>query len=230
MKRGKIVILASIFAAILLAVQIVIIRNAVNYQPEVTVLFAKSKIPAKTEISDDMIVEKKVGINFANKLAIKNKADVIGKSAAVDIEDGEMLLTSRMVNKDELEASPIKDKNNRLFTIEFKPDQANGWWLQVDQFVDIYFVPNEKVVLKPSQMSKNPPNNEARSDLDIDVDRVLTYEKVRVAGIIDEKGKHVKASDKSTLPKYISFEVTPEQAKMLAFAKSNGRIEISLVP
>ena len=38
----------------------------------------------------------------------------------------------------------VKDKNSRLFTVEFRGDQANGCQLKEGQYVDIIFIPDEK--------------------------------------------------------------------------------------
>lgn len=54
--------------------------------------------------------------------------------------------------------------------------------------------------------------------------------KIRVAAIISQEGKLIKNDDRYSLPKYICFEVNTEQDEMLAYAKSNGRIELSVIP
>ena len=47
---------------------------------------------------------------------------------------------------------------------------------------------------------------------------------------IDEKGRLVKDTEGTALPRYISFELSDDQCDFLAYAKGNGRLEISVIP
>lgn len=206
MRKLKMVVAAILLVVILVGVEIYIIRGASKYEPEVEIVFASVKINEKTVITSDMLEIKKVGLGSAHKLSTKKPEEVIGKKAIMDIESGEMMLSSK-VGLDEMKEIKVKDKNNRLFSVEFKGDQANGWWVLTGQNVDIIFVPNE-----------NYKNGKQ------------TLKKIRVAALIDEKGKLLENSDRATLPRYISFEVTDEQADFLAAAKGGGRLELSVIP
>ena len=50
---------------------------------------------------------------------------------------------------------------------------------------------------------------------------------VRIAGIFDEDAKQTDITEADSIPKYLSFEVTAEQAVFLAYAKNNGKLELS---
>ena len=105
-----------------------------------------------------------------------------------------------------------------MFTVEFNGDQVNGWWLKEGQYVDIIFIPSEKAQ-KVTTITDDQKTYK--------VERVRN---VRVAAIIDDKGKLVKDSEKASTPKYVSFEVNDKLDEFLAYAKGNGRLEISVIP
>lgn len=246
MKKISKLLLIALGVIALLIVEIVIVKVGSQYEPEVTVIYARTNIPVKTEITDEMLVEKQVSLTYVHKLSVRNKADLIGKKAKNDIEAGEMILTSRIGNINEMQGIPMVNKNNRLFSVEFKPDQVNGWWLLVNQHVDIIFVPNPSAAAAPITNS-NPANmisdaegvNKVTPISVNDEERITTINKstgivrinnVRVAAIIDDFYKQMNNSERTGDPKYICFEVSPEQDEFLAWAKKNGSLEISVRP
>ena len=156
-----------------------------------------------------MLEMKEVSIGLAHSKSITDIDKLVGEKTKMNIEAKEMILDSKIYKENEKkERIPVKSDNNRLFTLELKGDQANGWWIDVDQYVDILFVPSQK--------------SEERT--------VERMGKIRVAAIISQEGKLIKNDDRYSLPKYICFEVNTEQDEMLAYAKSNGRIELSVIP
>lgn len=142
MRNLKMVAAILLLVILLTGVEIFIVRSASRYEPEVEVVFAKQRIPQKTEITPDMLEVRKIGVGLAHRLSVKKTGEAAGKKAVMDIESGEMLLSSKL-GLDEMQQIEVKDKNKRLFSVEFKGDQANGWWVLVDQYVDILFIPNE---------------------------------------------------------------------------------------
>ncbi len=209
MKRTKLIIVTIILSVVLLAAQIYIVKVGSEYEAKVKVAFAKEYISANTEITADMLEMKEVNIGLAHPKSITDIDKLIGEKTKMNIEAKEMILDSKIYKENEKkERIPVKSDNNRLFTLELKGDQANGWWIDVDQYVDILFVPSQK--------------SEERT--------VERMGKIRVAAIISQEGKLIKNDDRYSLPKYICFEVNTEQDEMLAYAKSNGRIELSVIP
>lgn len=212
MKRFKMLVAVALLTVILVGAEIYIIRAATSYEPVTEVVFARVKIPEDTLITGEMLEIKKVGLASVHKLSVRKSENILGKRSATDIESGEMILSSKVGSSDAMEKIKVKDKNKRLFSVEFKGDQANGWWLLTDQNVDIIFVPGE------AGTSEGMGND------------VKKLENIRIAALIDERGKLLKNNDRSTLPRYISFEVTDQQAAFLAEAKSKGRLELSVIP
>lgn len=210
MRRFRTIIAAFLLVIILVVIEIIIVKGASNYEPQSEVIFARMRIPERTMITADMLVIKKLGLKDIHSMALRSMKEVAGKRAKSDIEAGEMILSARL-GFEGMEKIQVKDKTKRLFAVEFKGDQANGWWLMADQYVDILFIPNEK--------RGNMP-----------IGNVQKLRGIRVAAMIDDNGKLLKNKDRTTLPKFISFEVSEQEAEFLAYAKSNGRLEVSVVP
>lgn len=210
MKRTKLIIITVILSMVLLAAQIYIVKAGSEYEAKVKVAFAKGYIPANTEITEDMLEMGEVNIGLTHLKSVTNAEKLIGKKTKMDIEAKEMILESKIYKENELmEKIAVKDDNNRLFTLELKGDQVNGWWIEADQYVDILFVPTQK----PEER------------------KVERIEKVRVAALITQEGRLIKNSnDRNVIPKYICLEVDTKQDELLAFAKGNGRIELSVIP
>jgi len=211
------------------------IKAISNYEPKITVVYAKKAIEAKTIIKDDMLTEKKVSLSSGHKLAAKSKSEIIGKRTIVNITNGELLLSNKYNDSDNINTLSSKNKNNRLFSVEFKPDQANAWMLKLDQSVDIIFVPNESSNTNSVLNIPKQPNTQQVTAQSTNLQggynkkSIVRLENIRVAGVVNDVGKNIDPQKPEGIPKLIIFEVTTEQDQFLSWAKSNGRIEISAV-
>lgn len=228
--------LLAVFTLVLILVitEIVIIKSASKYEPQISVVFAKTRIPERTFITPNMLELKDVDVSFVHRMSMRNISDAASKKAGMDIEAGEMVLSGKL-RSEEMEVIEVKDRNKKLFSVEFKGDQANGWWLMTDQLVDIIYIPSEGPVngVAPgnSQVKENGKAAEAESDdFSKAKDKIQVLEDIRVAALIDENGKLLKNKNRTTLPRYVSFEVTDEQVGLLAYAKGHGRLEMSVMP
>jgi len=217
LRRIKLIVLTFLLAVMLLAIEVIIVKSAAKYEPEISVVYAKVHIPEGAVIQEGMLQERKVNISVAHRRSVRNIKDAVGKRARMDIEEGEMMLAGKLVSEGDMQSIRVEDKNSRLFSVEFKGDQANGWQLKAGQHVDIIFVPNEK-----AKASTEWQSGYAGS--------IQILRSVRVAALIDEKGRQLKNYEREVTPRYISFEVTDRQCEFLAFAKGNGRLEISVIP
>ncbi|MEM1724707.1 MAG: RcpC/CpaB family pilus assembly protein [Thermoplasmata archaeon] len=210
--RSKIIIFTFILSVILLIVQIYVIKTAVNYEPKFDAVFAKVFIPSGTQITKDMLEIRKT--DTYHPKAYKAVSGLEGKFAAADIDAGEMIISSRITDMIKQKSTVcLKNPDNVLYTIEFKPDQANGFLIKPDTLVHLIFVPD---------INRLNDSNDTLKD-------VILFENVRIAAVIDDKLKlYSDSSDSvSTNPKYVCFELTKEQFKIIAQAKSRGRIELA---
>jgi len=229
MKRIHMAVIVTLAIVVLLAVEIAIIRSMSDFEPKIAVVYATKQIQPKEEIREDMVELRNISLSYAHKLAVRDLKDVIGRKANVTIESGEMVLSSRIGDIKDIPDIELKNADNRLFTVEFKPDQANGWWLLVDQYVDILFVPNNEPGIAVYDASSEQKLME-RSKERYDESKVVRLENIRVAAIIDEKGTLLTNEKRDVVPRYVSFEVDDKQDAFLAHAKSHGRLEISVRP
>ena len=305
---------------LLVAVEMAIISNASGYESKEKVVFAAERISKNAIITGDMLELREISTEAVHPNAIKSMDIALSKRALMDIEDGEMLLNVKLSADDDGMIEAV-GKNNRLFSLELDVDQANGWQLTEDQYVDIIYVPsnsevrNQSVILEGkkkeiqegqsiggagattqektdaavtgSTVQENsetggmgaavqeksekgsmgaadqgndnvvgigaeesakgldsPGQLVVQETLEIQESSIarVTYavpvevsggvrvmKNIRIAGIIDQDGKLVDVLKTKSLPRYISFEVTQEQAAFLAYAKRNGKLELACI-
>jgi Flp pilus assembly protein CpaB len=212
MKKVYVLITSILLIFILMTGEAIYIRSLSDYEPSVGIVTAKSHINAGMVISAEMLEIKKVNLGSVHKLSLRRINDVAGKTARMDIEAEEALLSSKLGASDEMEGIRVLNSSSRLFTFELKPDQANGWWLKIGQYVDIIFVPDSK-----PETASEP----------IFVKRL---DHIRIAAVINDRGELLGNGKRASMPKYITFEVTNKQDEFLACTKSEGRIELSSIP
>lgn len=217
MTRRKTIVFSLVIAVILFILEVFLIKNIAGIQDKKKVVYTNTKIAANTRITAEMLIVKEVPGNLAHKLSFSDISQAVGKKARTDLEDGEMLLSSKIGTYGSMDGLAVTTPGNRLCCLDLKGDQANGWCIAADQRVDILFVPD------PGRVDKN-------SSMQPDGQSCIKLNSIRVAAIIDDKLKIIKDTDALKSPKYMMVEVTPEQAEMLAFAKGNGRIEIASIP
>jgi len=233
MRKLKFFLFTIVFAFILLVAEVIIIRNASQYEPKLSIVFARTKIPEGALIESSMIEVRKISAGAAHKQSVRDPEGVIGKMARVEIEEGEMILNVKLVEAGEMEELSSVDKKSRLFTVEFEPDQANGWRLKAGQYVDIIYVPNERIVGhdEPQGQADGARNGQINEPLyDAGMSGIRRIRNVRVAALIDNNGNLVRDANRESIPRYISFEVNDNLDEFLAYAKDNGRLEVSVIP
>ncbi|NLC68279.1 MAG: hypothetical protein GX754_05735 [Clostridiaceae bacterium] len=259
MKRINVLVLTIVLAIILLIAEIIIIRSVPGHEPVTTVVFATRKIIAGETFTGDMLGIKEISLDAAHEKSIKNKNELIGKVAITDIEKDEVILESRVTSTENTEQIEIIDKNNRLITVEFKIDQANGWQLKEGQYVDIIFIPSDKndemAISLVTAINKNIGEDGSKNDSgvnsseingngvdaqkrgqnggiiqDVTGTGVYRIRNIRVAALMDEKGRLIRNNKNEAIPRYISFEVNDKLDEFIAYAKGNGRLELSVIP
>lgn len=237
MRRFNRIITAIIIVILLTGVQLFLLKKGAEYEPKTLAVFAAKDIPQGTVLTPDMLTEKEINISMAHKQSFTRIGDAVGRTAKMALVKDEMLLGSRTGEPDTMQEILVVNKENRLYTVEFKADQANGWWLKVDGKVDILFVPNkaDRVIANDEQVVHTEPSVADKADQSIKelagyTKGVVRLEGIRIAALIDEEGHLLENGKRTKLPKYVCFEVTCAQDEFLAWAKGNGRIEVSVVP
>ncbi|NLP08319.1 MAG: hypothetical protein GX385_08985 [Clostridiaceae bacterium] len=214
---------ALVIVILLAVIEMKIISNASGYEAGEKVVVALRDISRDTVITDEMLEIREISSGAVHRDAVRNIGEAVGLRAAADIYSGEALLKSRLTDK-AADAVEVLNKSNRLFCIKPEWDQANAWQLEKDQCVDVVFIPNH---LK--QDNTCPEAAGVVSVLPAQTG-IKVMKNIRIAGFVDEDGEIVKSGEDEKIPRYIIFEVTQEQAVFLAYAKSNGRLELSGIP
>jgi len=233
MRKVKFILLTIVIAFILLIAEIMLIRGASEYEPKLSIVFARTKIPEGALIKSDMLTEKKISAGAVHKYSVRNPDDIIGKVARVEIEEGEMVLNTKLIEAGEMEELSSVNEKSRLFSVEFDPDQVNGWRLKAGQYVDIIYIPDERDMKRNELQSQtNGADGGERYELlqGTGIPGIKRIRNVRIAALIDNNGNLVRDSNRTSLPKYISFEVDDSLDEFLAYAKDNGRLEVSVIP
>jgi Flp pilus assembly protein CpaB len=223
MLKPKYIIPALILAAVLLVAEIMIIRSAVEYEPKVEAVYAAEKIAKGTIITENMLKTRSIDMNVTHRLSFRKTGDVIGKAARMDIEQDEMLLSSKVEEPGNINAIPVLNPEARLFSVELKGDQANGWQLKTGDHVDIIFIPQ-----RTEWRSAENLNGEIKPERP--QGSTVRLENVRIAALVDDSGNVIDDVGKGDSPKYIIFEVEKGRDEFLAYAKANGRLELSVIP
>ncbi len=214
MLKARYIIPAVLLAVVLLVAEIAVIRSATEFEPEGNAVFAAERIEKGTLITEDMLEMRSVRVNLLHRLSARSMETVTGKQALADIEKDEMILKTRTGEYTRQGELTVNNPDSRLFTVEFEGDQANGWQLKSGCHVDIIFIPDARHTLK------QPEDEQA-----------VRLEDIRVAALIDKSGNVLGDFEKGkAVPKYISFELEKGQDEFLAYAKFNGRLEVSLIP
>ncbi len=215
-----------LIVVLLIAIEIAVIANASGYEAKEKVVFARIDIDKNVVIRDDMLELREIGRSVVHPEALKSISEADLKISAMDIEAGEMLLKGKL-SSDERGIIQAEDKSNRLFSVKFEIDQANGWQLANGQYVDVIYVPNK------SEQSRKPAADVGEEAVETaliqEASSVKVLKNIRIAGLINEDGKLIEDLQLEATPRYVSFEVTEEQALFLAYAKSNGKLELSSI-
>lgn len=214
---------AFVIIILLVVIEMKIISSACGYEAKERVVVAARDIGEDTVITGEMLEIREISSSAAHGDAVRKIEDAVGMTAADPIYDGEVLLKGRLTEEaaDTVEAM---NRSNRLYCIEPEWDQANAWQLGKDQHVDVVFVPNH--------LNQDNVCPEAAGVISVTPSQtgMKIMKNIRIAGLVDEEGEVVKNSETEKIPKYIILEVTQDQAVFIAYAKSNGRIELLAIP
>lgn len=179
-KLGWIIGTASV-TVIVLVIELMIISKASDYETREKVVFAKVSIDEGNIITSDMLEIREIASELVTNGTVRSIEEAEAKVSAMKIEAGEIMLKAKLQNGDN-STIEVSDKSNRLFSIRFETDQANGWQLEKGQLVDLICIPNgdqEGRIFRPDE------NSEAEADLQTSPDENVVspiYEGEAAAG------------------------------------------------
>lgn len=222
-KRSGWIIGAFIILIVLVAAEMTIISYASREDVKQKVVCAAVRIEKNSVITANMLEIRDISSDAVHPDALDSIDEAVAMRAGMVIEAGEMLLQGKLL-PDKNDIIRAQDNSKRLISVELRVDQANAWQLAEDQYVDIIYVPNNESGADQS------PAAEGVVDASSSSKRVKMIKNIRIAGVIDEDAKRVDITEMDSVPKYVSFEVTEEQAVFIAYAKNNGKLELSCIP
>jgi flagella basal body P-ring formation protein FlgA len=85
MRKTRFIIITSLLVVVLLITEVVIVKNVSKYEPEFTVIYARTRIPSKTIIKPEMLAEKKINISLIHRQAYRTIAELTDKRVKSDI-------------------------------------------------------------------------------------------------------------------------------------------------
>jgi len=212
-----------IILIVLVAAEVSIISYVSKDDIKQKVVCAAVRIEKNTVITANMLEIREISSDAVHPEALGNIDEAVSMRAGMVIEAGEMLLKGKLFSR-ENDIIRARDANKRLISAEFRADQANAWQLVEDQYVDIIYVPNK------ADEEEQPPEAEGVVDASSEPNGVKMIKGIRIAGVIDEDAKKADIRETDSIPKYVSFEVTQEQAVFIAYAKNNGKLELCCIP
>lgn len=226
MSKIRTFVLTLLLAAVLLAAEIILVKNTSGNEPQGEAVYAVSKINAGTVITSEMLIVRKIGLSAMHKYSLRDTAEATGKIAYTDIEQDEMVLSTRLTEEIIPEIIRLLGENSRLISVEFEADHANAWQLETGGFVDIIYIP-DKV---STQMSGS-----TQYFTQFLTEQTKRYENIRIAGLVDAQGKIIRGGDKDTgtsdskpVPRYVILEVVKGMDEEIALAKISGILELSV--
>lgn len=222
-KRFGWVIGALVILIVLVVAEMTIVSYASREDIKQKVVCAAERIEKNTVITAKMLDVREISIDAVHPEALESVDEAVAKRAGMVIEAGEMLLKGKLFS-DERDIARARDNNKRLISAELRVDQANAWQLAENQHVDIIYVPNNV------SGEDQPPVAEGVVDASSPSNGVKMIKGIRIAGVMDEDAKKVDIPEAESIPKYVSFEVTQGQAVFIAYAKNNGKLELSCIP
>lgn len=140
-KLGWIIGTAAV-TVIVLVIELMLISKASGHETTEKVVFAKVSIDENSVITRDMLEIREVASDLVLNSTARSIEEAESKVSAMRIEAGEMLLKSKLRDEDD-NVIEVSDKSNRLFSIRFETDQANGWQLEEGQLVDLICIPDD---------------------------------------------------------------------------------------
>jgi len=223
MAKFKTISITLLLAVILLVAEIIIVRKATDYEPQIEMVFADCKIPEGTAITDQMLTKKSVAASSRHKYSILKTELAVGKIANTDIEQGEMVLSTKLADVKKQDIEILLGDDGRLIAVELDAEQANAWRLESGSYVDLLYIPTK--LLSPTLI-----NSESSTKFDPAIN--YRFENIRIAALVDTKGRLIKggddeqAYDTQELPRYILFEVPLGTDEEIALAEVAGKLEV----
>lgn len=177
---------------------------------------AKVDIPARTVVTDAMIMEVQIPENITLPKGLKSKNEIVGKMTKDKIIRGEPILAERLYSDDKTSMAYTIPEGKRAVTIGVNEVSEVADFIEAGDCVDIIATFDEK-------------------DKDLGKTKVFypkltktVLQNVQILGI--GQSMEVERKDDKKLPVSVTLAVTPAEAEKLVLADESGVLRLALRP
>ena len=214
MKRGTMLIVFAIACGLVAAGTVYIyLGRAMAPKPvsaeTVTVVAAKSAIPPRTKITQDLIYVKEVPEEAAHPNVVRDMADILGLITKYEILEGEQILMDRLYGEGE-----------RIGLVASVPRDMRAVTVPVDEVVGVagFVKPGDKVDIIVTASGVGQTGDVAFTVL----------EDIEVLAVAQETED--KTQGKAKVSTSVTLAVEPGEAERLALAEKIGKLRLALRP
>lgn len=211
---------------LILAIAALILVSIASYilvsqsQAKRTVLVAKTNIERGTIISEDDVIEKSLMAVDLIDNVIKNKKDVVGKTAKISRVIGDQI-TRDVISDEEVGYKRVSKEGNVIFSLNIPSDDGISKIIKKGDIISI-------IATKPSSLELSYQSKDKNSSKEY-IGRNLVAQRVKVIDMVEkeEKGESVLIGGES-YGLTILIEIDRKTAEQLAEIEANNAYKIVL--
>ena len=214
MKGGKLMLIFAIACGLVAAVSVYIylgkpMAPVPATTTTVTVVAAKSAIPPRTKLTQDLIYVKEIPEEAAHPKVVRDMASIVGSITKHEILAGEQIITDRLYQEDE-----------RIGLVTSVPRDMRAVTVPVDEVVGVagFVKPGDKVDLIVTASGVGQTGDVAFTVL----------EDIEVLAVAQETED--KTQGKARVSTSVTLAVKPSEAERLALAEKIGKLRLALRP
>jgi len=200
---------------------------------EIGVIVVNGDIPPYTEITDELISEKKMVLSKDVKGYFTKKKDVIGKVSTSHLYSGEIVTSNRLASKEDsvLGLATRIEEGKRAVTVAVDIEQGISGNIKIGNYVDIIFV-GEAYGESASRYFDSvsgkgkPLNTQVLYPSLGDFFSTTVLQNIKVISL-DRVFYETKGNSEIGYQS-VTLEVTPEEATKIALLPAEGGIRLSL--
>jgi pilus assembly protein CpaB len=214
MKGGKLMLVFAMACGLIAAVSVYIylgktMAPAPAITTTVTVVAAKSAIPPRTKITQDLVYIKEVPEEAAHPKVVRDMTDILGLITKYEILEGEQILMDRLYLEDE-----------RIGLVTSVPRDMRAVTVPVDEVVGVagFVKPGDRVDIIVTAGGVGDTGDVAFTAL----------EDIEVLAVAQETED--KSQGKAKVSTSVTLAVKPSEAEKLALAEKIGKLRLALRP
>jgi Flp pilus assembly protein CpaB len=218
---------------LILAIAALILVSIASYilisqsQAKRTVLVAKANIERGTIISEDDVIEKSLMVVDLIDNVIKNKKDVIGKTAKISRVIGDQI-TKDVISDEEVGYKEVSKEGNVIFSINIPFDDGISKIIKKGDIISIIATKPPSLELSYQSKDKNSSNPCKNCSKEY-ISRNLVAQRVKVIDMVEKEEKEESVLiEGESYGLTILIEIDRKTAEQLAEIEANNAYKIVL--